>query len=104
LRYGQQDKQFTAADGEIALGRSLDNHIALTAVHVSRKHAKIVWEGPVPYIVNISQNGTCVKFEGSVRSQVVQDRLSLQGSGLIALAPHFGLSPTHEDIVKFSFS
>jgi hypothetical protein len=103
LRYGESEKRFTTADAEITLGRALDNHIALTAAHVSRKHAKIVWEGPVPYVVNLSQNGTCVKYEGAMRSHMVVDKVRLLGKGQIALAPHFGLSDTNEDVVSFSF-
>lgn len=103
LRYGDTEKRFTPADAEVTLGRALDNHIALTAAHVSRKHAKIVWEGPVPYVVNLSQNGTCVKYEGAMRSHQVVDKVRLLGKGQIALAPHFGLSDTNEDVVGFSF-
>jgi len=103
LRYGETEKRFTAADAEVTLGRALDNHIALTAAHVSRKHAKIVWEGPVPYVVNLSQNGTCVKYEGAMRSHMVVDKVRLLGNGQIALAPHFGLSDSNEDVVSFSF-
>ena len=44
---------------------------------------------------NLSQNGTCVKYEGAMRSHQVVDKVRLLGKGQIALAPHFGLSDTH---------
>ena len=103
LSYGGTEKRYTPADAEVTLGRALDNHIALTAAHVSRKHAKIVWQGSVPYVVNLSQNGTCVKYEGAMRSHQVVDKVRLLGKGQIALAPHFGLSTENEDVVSFSF-
>ncbi|MGQ0655124.1 MAG: FHA domain-containing protein [Betaproteobacteria bacterium] len=103
LKYGETEKRFTPADGEIELGRALENHVPVPVVHVSRKHAKIVWEGQVPYVVNLSQNGTCVKYEGAMRSHMVVDKVRLLGKGQIALAPHFGLSDTNEDVITFSF-
>ena len=103
LKFNNQEKQFTANDGEIELGRALENSVVVPVVHVSRKHAKIVWEGQVPYVVNLSQNGTCVKFDGSTRQHPVNDKVRLQGNGQIALAGHFGLAPNNEDVVRFSF-
>jgi hypothetical protein len=103
LHFNNQEKSFTVQDGEIELGRALENHVVVPVVHVSRKHAKIVWEGQVPYVVNLSQNGTCVKFDGSTRQHPVNDKVRLQGNGQIALAGHFGLAPNNEDVVRFSF-
>jgi hypothetical protein len=84
-------------------GRGLDNHITVPVAHVSRKHAKIVWDKQVPHLVNLSQNGSSVKFDGSPRSHPVQDKVRLIGGGQIALADHFGLSPNGEDVVRFTF-
>ncbi len=105
LTYAGQTRRFTPADGEIGLGRALDNHINVPVIHVSRKHAKIVWEGEGPVLVNLSQNGCCIQFDSAGGTpRPCADRMPLQGSGAIALAPRFGQSPSGADIVKFFFA
>ncbi len=103
LTYGGRTLRFTRADGEIALGRSFENHIQVTARHVSRKHAKIAWQGDGPVLVNFSANGCCVKFDADGGTpQVCAERMALHGRGAIVLASVSGQSPTGDDIVKFS--
>ena len=65
LTYAGKTLRFTPADGEIALGRAFDNHISVPVAHVSRKHAKIVWEAQAPVLINLSQNGCCVQFDSA---------------------------------------
>ena len=103
LTYGGRTLRFTRADGEIALGRSFENHIQVTARHVSSKHAKIVWQGDAPVLVNFSANGCCVKFDSDGGApQVCAERMALHGRGAIVLASLAGQSTTGDDIVKFS--
>lgn len=105
LQYaGGTEKRFSSKDGEISIGRAVENQVSVQVTHVSRKHAKIVWEGDTPYLVNLSQNGTCVQFEASGRQQPCEERTALQGSGAFALADRFGHSPTNADVVKFSIA
>lgn len=101
LRYGDAERRFSSADGEVMLGRALENHINVPVPHVSRRHAKIVWEGSVPVLVNLSQNGSCVRFDGTGRQMPCETRMELRGSGGIALAGRFGESPTGADVVYF---
>ena len=101
LRYGDAERRFSSADGEVMLGRALENHINVAVPHVSRRHAKIVWEGAVPVLVNLSQNGSCVRFDGTGRQMPCDTRMELRGSGGIALAGRFGESPTGADVVYF---
>jgi hypothetical protein len=101
LRYGNSERRFTAADGEITMGRAIENHINIPVAHVSRKHAKIVWEGNVPVLVNLSQNGSCVRFDETGRQQPCESPVPLHGSGAIALAEHFGQFSSSPDVVQF---
>lgn len=101
LRYGKDTRSFSSADGEVTLGRALENHINIPVPHVSRRHAKIVWQNDMPVLVNLSQNGSCVRFDGNGVQQHCESRMELQGSGGIALAARFGESPTGADVVYF---
>lgn len=101
LRYGQAERRFSPADGEVTLGRALENHINVPVVHVSRRHAKIVWEGNVPVLINLSQNGSCVRFDGTGQQESCETRTELRGSGSIALAGQFGESASGADVVWF---
>jgi len=102
LQYCGTEKRFSSRDGEISIGRARENHVKVPEDHVSRKHAKIVWEGETPCLVNLSQNGTCIRFDALGREQPCGDRTPLQGSGAFALADSFGHSRTSADVVKFS--
>lgn len=103
LTFGGGDRRFTPADGEIFMGRGKDVHITVPEIHISRKHAKIVWEaGGVPYLVNLSQNGTCVRDAGTGREQTCMARIPLQGRGEIALCSRFGQVSSPAEIIGFS--
>jgi hypothetical protein len=103
LTFAGAERRFTPADGEIFIGRGKDVHITVPEIHVSRKHAKIVWEaGSVPYLVNLSQNGTCVRLAGTGREHTCMARMPLQGSGDIALCSRFGQVSSPAEIIAFS--
>ncbi len=103
LTFAGTDRRFTPADGEIFIGRGKDVHITVPEIHVSRKHAKIVWEeGGVPYLVNLSQNGACVRFKSTAREQTCMAKIPLQGSGEIALCSRFGQVSSPAEIIGFS--
>ncbi len=101
LQFKDGERRFSSADGEIIIGRALESHINVPVAHVSRLHAKIVWEGDVPVLTNLSQNGTCVRFGEGGPPQVCDTPVRLHGSGAIALADHFGQSSTGADIIRF---
>lgn len=102
LSFGGAERRFTPADGEIFIGRGKDVHITVPEIHVSRKHAKIVWEeGQVPYLVNLSQNGTCVRFKSTGREHTCMSRIPLQDAGEIALCSRFSQVSSPAEIVGF---
>jgi len=103
LTYGGKTQRFTRADGEVALGRAFENHISLPVRHVSRRHAKIVWQANGPVLVNLSANGCRVRFDDDGgNAQLCSESMALHGKGVIVLASVSGQSPTGEDTVKFS--
>jgi len=102
LQYCGTAKRFSPKDGEVSIGRSRENQVRVPEDHVSRSHAKIIWEGETPWLVNLSQNGTCIRFDASGQEQLCGDRTPLEGGGAFALADTFGQSSTGADVVKFS--
>jgi len=102
LRFAGAERRFSPADGEIFIGRGKDVHITVPEIHVSRKHAKIVWEAGVPYLVNLSQNGTCVRQGSNGAEHTNLARMPLQGAGEIALCSRFGQISSPAEIIAFS--
>lgn len=103
LTFSGSERRFTPADGEIFIGRGKDVHITVPEIHVSRKHAKIAWEaGGIPYLVNLSQNGSCVRYTSTGREHTCMARIPLQGSGDIALCSRFGQITSPAELIGFS--
>ena len=86
------------------MGRGKDVHITIPEIHVSRKHAKIVWEDGAAVLVNLSQNGTCVRFASTGREQTCMTKLPLEGSGEIALCSRFGQVVSPKEIISYSLA
>lgn len=102
FKFAGVERRFSARDGEIFIGRGRDVHITVPEIHVSRKHAKVVWEdGGIPYLVNLSQNGACVRFSSSGKEQTCMDRIQLHGSGEIALCSRFDQISSPAEVVSF---
>ena len=104
LRYSGADRRFAPADGEIFMGRGMDVHVTIPEIHVSRKHAKIVWEDGGAVLVNLSQNGTCVRFASTGHEQTCMTKLALEGSGEIALCSRFGQVVSPKEIISYSLA
>ena len=104
LRYSDADRRFAPADGEIFMGRGMDVHVTIPEIHVSRKHAKIVWEDGGAVLVNLSQNGTCVRFASTGHEQTCMTKLALEGSGEIALCSRFGQVVSPKEIISYSLA
>ncbi len=103
LKFSGVERRFSPGDGEIFMGRGKDVHITVPEIHVSRKHAKIVWEeGGYPHLVNLSQNGACVRQAGTGREQTCMTKVLLEGSGEIALCSRFGQITSPAEIISFS--
>jgi len=104
LRYSGADRRFAPADGEIFMGRGMDVHVTIPEIHVSRKHAKIAWEDGCAVLVNLSQNGTCVRFASTGHEQTCMTKLALEGSGEIALCSRFGQVVSPKEIISYSLA
>jgi hypothetical protein len=103
ISFGGAERRFSPADTEILLGRGKDVHIIVPEIHVSRKHARIVWEdGRIPFLENLSQNGTCVRLQATGREHSCMTRMPLQGTGEIALCSRFSQVASPAEIVTFS--
>jgi hypothetical protein len=99
VKFAGAERRFGPAEGEILMGRGKDVHITVPEIHVSRKHAKIVWEqGGLPYLVNLSQNGTCVRFASTGREHTVMEKLALLEDGDLALCSRFSQASPGEII------
>jgi hypothetical protein len=104
LSFAGADRRFTPADGEVFMGRGKDVHITVPEIHVSRKHAKIVWEDGGTFLVNLSQNGTCVRSAGTGREQTCMTKIALEGSGEIVLCGRFSQIASPGEIISFSLA
>ena len=86
------------------MGRGMDVHVTIPEIHVSRKHAKIVWDDGGAVLVNLSQNGTCVRFASTGHEQTCMTKLALEGSGEIALCSRFGQVVSPKEIISYSLA
>lgn len=103
ISVGGVEYRFDPAVGEVSIGRSPENHINLPLRHVSRKHARIFWPGGgMPFIANLSPNGTCMRPTGSNAETRFTDQVPLLGSGDLALCGSFGQVSTPDEILRFS--
>lgn len=102
LTHGGAERRFSPADGDVLMGRGKDVHITVPEIHVSRKHAKIVWEEGQAYLVNLSQNGTCVRLRSTGRESTCMGKFLLQEAGEIALCSHFSQTVSPAEIIGFA--
>lgn len=102
VKFGGIEQRFRPPDGDVLLGRGNDNHVIVPLNYVSRKHAKIVWrDDAVPYLVNLSQNGTCVRLRNSGQEVVCRSEMRLEGSGDIVLCGAFSVATSPAEIVSY---
>lgn len=102
VKFGGVEQRFQASDGEIQFGRGNDNQVIVPLPYVSRRHAKIVWRDQVvPYLVNLSQNGTCVRLRDSGKEIVCRSEMRLEGSGDIVLCGSFSVATSPAEIVTY---
>lgn len=97
-------KEYVLQEGETGVGRGIDNDVILTDVSVSRKHLRVLRDGPNLVLRDLgSGNGTTVN--GTRVHQIVLnegDRIELGETVLVVRQPAEGKSPapmsgsTHE--------
>jgi hypothetical protein len=102
VKFGGVEQRFRPLDGDVHLGRGNDNQVIVPLTYVSRKHAKIVWRDfKVPYLVNLSQNGTCVRFRDSGKEIACTTELRLETSGDIVLCGAFSVATSPAEFVSY---
>jgi len=102
VKFGGVEQRFGPSDGEVQIGRGNDNQVIVPLRYVSRKHAKIVWrKDAVPYLVNLSENGTCVRLRNSGKEIVCRSEMRLEGSGDIVLCGSFSVATSPAEIVTY---
>lgn len=103
ITLGGAELRFDPAVGAVSIGRGPENHINVPLRHVSRKHARIFWPGGgMPFIANLSPNGTCMRPAGSNTETSFTDQVPLLGSGDLALCGSFGQVSTPDEIIRFT--
>lgn len=102
LKFGGTEQRFHPSDGEVSLGRGLDNRVVVPVPSVSRKHARIVWgDDGLPYLSNLSANGSSVRFRPTGREVACTGEVCLEGSGDIALSGTFAAVSSQSELVFF---
>ena len=102
LKFAGAERSFAPTDGEVIIGRGKDVQVVIPDLHVSRHHAKILWENERAYLVNLSQNGSCVRSPAAGSEQTCTDRVLLADSGEIALCSNFDQVAAPNQIISFS--
>ena len=91
LRYLDLAHEFDSDEMPVHLGRAREAEFPVPDPRVSRLHARIEWRGQGFALVDLSSNGTCVRFVGaSTEVRLRRDDCVLHASGEIALAADFG--------------
>lgn len=102
LKFAGAERSFAPTDGEIIIGRGKDVQVVIPDLHVSRHHAKIVWESGGVYLINLSQNGSCVRSTAAGSEQTCTDKVLLADNGEIALCSKFDQIASPNQIISFS--
>ena len=91
LRYLDLANEFGSDEMPVHLGRAREAEFAVPDPRVSRLHARIEWRGHGFALVDLSSNGTCVRFDGApTEVRLRRDDCVLHAGGEIALAADFG--------------
>jgi class 3 adenylate cyclase len=90
LRYLDLAHEFGSDEMPVHLGRAREAEFPVADPRVSRLHARIEWRGHGFALVDLSSNGTCVRFTGApTEVRLRRDDCVLHASGEIALAADF---------------
>jgi len=90
LHYQEVAQVFTREQLPVHLGRGREAQVLVGEPRVSRLHARIEWHNQSFVLVDLSSNGTCVRFRGAPNDLTLRrDECVLHDSGEIALGPDF---------------
>ncbi|MGB0721144.1 MAG: FHA domain-containing protein [Gammaproteobacteria bacterium] len=100
LVIGDKTYRFGADTNPVWIGRSSDCHVVIPHPHVSRRHAQLQWNGSEVTLVNLSANGSSVRFDDEAEGDIHQAPVSLSRGGEIALAGTF--QADSERVIRFT--
>jgi adenylate cyclase len=90
LLYMDCSRVFTTGQLPVHLGRAREAEFLVAEPRVSRLHARIDWHNQAFVLVDLSSNGTSVRFQGAPTGLTLRrDECVLHDSGEIALGPDF---------------
>jgi adenylate cyclase len=90
LHYLDQSQDFPLDKFPVHIGRDRQAEFIVAEPRVSRLHARIDWHDDSFTLVDLSSNGTCVRFSGAPTELTLRrDECVLHDSGEIALGPDF---------------
>ncbi|MEJ8835170.1 adenylate/guanylate cyclase domain-containing protein [Ramlibacter sp. AN1133] len=90
LEYHDNARIFTGDQLPVHLGRAREAEFLVPDPRVSRLHARIDWHNHGFVLVDLSSNGTCVRFQGAPTALTLRrDECVLHDGGEIALGPDF---------------
>lgn len=91
LHYLDQSQEFGVSQFPVHIGRDRQAEFVVAEPRVSRLHARIDWHDESFMLVDLSSNGTCVRFAGAPTELTLRrDECVLHDSGEIALGADFG--------------
>ena len=91
LRYLDLAHEFGSDEMPVHLGRAREAEFPVADPRVSRLHARIEWRASGFVLVDLSSNGTCVRFNGApTEVRLRRDECVLHAGGEIGLAADFG--------------
>ena len=102
LKFGGVRHRVSREDGEVLIGRESDSNILVASPHVSRHHAKVIWDSDgYPLLVNFSKHGISVHEEGKPAPARIDDSFRFEGRGRIGLYGDFATAETHGTVVEY---
>ena len=83
-------RTFPSDELPVHLGRAREAEFPVADPRVSRLHARIDWDNQAFVLVDLSSNGTCVRFQSAPGELTLRrSECVLHGSGEIVLGPDF---------------
>lgn len=102
LKFGGVRHRISREDGEVLIGRESDANILVASPHVSRHHAKVIWDSDgYPLLVNFSKHGISVHVEGRDAPTRIDDSFRFEGKGRIGLYGDFATAEANGTVVDY---
>lgn len=99
LSRNDESWSFDAEQKSAIVGRGSDCDVRVINPHVSRRHAQLRWTETSIVLINLSANGTVVRFDDDESATPHEDPVDLKTSGEIALGHSFDVA--NAEIIRF---